>query len=81
MCLCVCIDMFVYICIFMCVCVYRYVCIYFVSMFVSQVTAEEIKDKRAIVLELEAKNLDKKVKHSLSLSQSLYNDIVYNVYM
>jgi hypothetical protein len=50
-------------------------------MFVSQVTAEEIKDKRAIVLELEAKNLDKKVKHSLSLSQSLYNDIVYNVYM
>ena len=48
----------------MCVCVYRYVCIYFVSMFVSQVTAEEIKDKRAIVLELEAKNLDKKVKHS-----------------
>lgn len=32
-----------------------------VLSFVSQIVAEEVKDNRAIVLEIEARNLDKKV--------------------
>lgn len=34
---------------------------FFLSFLYEQITAEEVKDNRAVVMEVEAKNLDKKV--------------------
>lgn len=48
-----------------CVCVYVYIFIYFFPL--AQISAEEIKDTRVVYLEIEARNLDKKVLIDLFL--------------
>lgn len=49
-------------------CVYVYMCIYLYFFFpLAQISAEEIKDTRVVYLEIEARNLDKKVLIDLFL--------------